>query len=156
MSENKNKRNISLPGNAKISINHYNLPASILGGLTYNSYPVPLLLDGVNELHKNLFDFLTSISDFHERRSLFYEYMQAHFQLSNLSQMGYSEDSSVNRIKINYKRIIFGWHMNPDGLERAVLKRWSESRFGLIPRYHKTSTLSAVMHDLPSSLVIMY
>jgi len=108
MSENKNKRNISLPGNAKISINHYNLPASILGGLTYNSYPVPLLLDGVNELHKNLFDFLTSISDFHERRSLFYEYMQAHFQLSNLSQMGYSEDSSVNRIKINYKRIIFG------------------------------------------------
>jgi len=126
-----------LSDNCYMSINHCNLPAKILGGLTYNSHPIPLALDGVKELHKSLFHYLDKAKSFAERQPLFFKYMNAHFQLNDLSQMGQCDSSNFNRKKINYKRIIFGWHMNPDGLEGAVLKRWVESRFGLSPRYHK-------------------
>jgi NAD+--dinitrogen-reductase ADP-D-ribosyltransferase len=45
----------SLPGSARLPINRCNLPASILGSLSYQRHPVPLKLDGVEELHRSLF-----------------------------------------------------------------------------------------------------
>ena len=38
-----------------LPINRCNLPAVILGGLTFQRHPAPLLLDGVAELHHRLF-----------------------------------------------------------------------------------------------------
>lgn len=138
MGINPNNKNIILPANAQLSINHCNLSARILGGLTYNEHPVPLELDGVNELHNNLFWFLKPVVDLNERRNLFDSYMNAHFQLEYNQRTKPRKSAVFNRDKINYKRIILGWHMNPDSIEGAVLKRWAESRFGLLPRYHKT------------------
>ena len=45
----------TLPRNARLPINRCNLPAVVLGGLTYQKYPSPLLIDGVAELHGDLF-----------------------------------------------------------------------------------------------------
>ncbi|MDX1812465.1 MAG: NAD(+)--dinitrogen-reductase ADP-D-ribosyltransferase [Gammaproteobacteria bacterium] len=137
MTKSINKKIPVLRGDTNVSINHCNLPASILGGLVYNAHPVPLELDGVSDLHKNLFVHLSKLDTFQARQKLFFEYMRAHFQLDDLSQMGLSDFTRVNRKKINYQRIILGWHMNPDSMEGAVLKRWAESRFGLSPRFHK-------------------
>jgi len=137
MSDKFNNNFLTLPSNAQLQINRCNLPASIIGGLTYNEQPVPLLLDSVAEMHKNLFLHLKKFDDIAIRRSLFYEYMNGHFQLSDLSQMGQSDTARLNRKNVNYKKIIFGWHMNPNGFEGAVIKRWVESRFGLLPRFHK-------------------
>ena len=126
----------SLPKHATFLFNHCNVTSDVIAGLTYNQHPVPLLLDGVSELHKNLFKILSGIDEADQRHEVFEKYMNAHFQLNNLSEMGQSDDLAFNRKKINYKRIILGWHLNPNGLEAAVLKRWVESRFGLSPRFH--------------------
>ena len=40
----------SLPTWARLPINRCNLPAAILGSLTYQRHPVPLKLDGVEDL----------------------------------------------------------------------------------------------------------
>src|SRR5664279_2741734 len=45
----------TLPRDARLPINRCNLPAVVLGGLTYQQYPSPLLIDGVAELHRDLF-----------------------------------------------------------------------------------------------------
>lgn len=137
MSDKINNQNKTLPANAQLLMNHCNLPAAIIGGLSYNEQPIPLYVDGAREFYKDLFIYLENVNTFNERINLFSKYMQAHFQLNNLVQMGQSDNARLNRKKQNYKRIILGWHMNPNGYEGAVLKRWIESRFGLTPRFHK-------------------
>jgi len=137
MSDKNNNQSVTLPTSAQLTINHCNLPAAIIGGLSYNEFPVPLFIDGVHALHKNLFIFLDKIKTFEERRTLFYNYMQTHFQLDDLTQMGQNNSARLNRVRIDYKRLILGWHMNPNGHEGAVLKRWVESRIGLTPRFHQ-------------------
>ena len=127
----------TLPAHSTYLFNRCNLTSAVIAGLTYNKHPVPLALDGVNELHKNLYLLLARADSRIKRMEVFENYMDAHFQLKDLSEMGQSDDLTFNRKKINYKRIILGWHLNPNGLEAAVLKRWVESRFGLSPRFHK-------------------
>ena len=50
----------SLPREARLPINRCNLPAVMLGSLTFQRYPTALLLDGVAELHHDLFRRLES------------------------------------------------------------------------------------------------
>jgi NAD+--dinitrogen-reductase ADP-D-ribosyltransferase len=125
----------SLPGWAGLPINHCNLPASILGSLSYQHHPVPLRLDGVAELHRSLFAALDALPDPGSRAQLFMAHMAALFSLGHPEEAGYSE-ASPDRTRATYLRMLRGWAFNPDGQEGAVLKGWVESRFGLMPRHH--------------------
>ncbi|VAX12354.1 NAD(+)--dinitrogen-reductase ADP-D-ribosyltransferase [hydrothermal vent metagenome] len=136
---NPKPRFLSLPDSARLPINHCNLPADILGSLTFQQYPTDLLLDGVNALHHGLFSELDKCSDVPQRGQIFMNYMQACFQLATPEEAGAGPDS---RYKANYLRLLRGWMFDADEQEAAVLKAWIESRFGLLTRYHKARITS--------------
>jgi NAD+--dinitrogen-reductase ADP-D-ribosyltransferase len=140
MDENKQSdlKPTSLPAYARLSINHCNLPAVILGSLTFQQHPVPLMLDGVQELHDELFTSLKGLSKREQRAIHFMDYMRSGFLLDNLDEAGFDvAQRRHKRDKADYLRILRGWMFDPDGKEAAVLKSWVESRFGLLPRNHK-------------------
>jgi NAD+--dinitrogen-reductase ADP-D-ribosyltransferase len=118
-----------------LPINRCNLPAVILGSLTFQKHPAPLVLDGVAELHADLFAKLDGIEDRTERAQCFRDYVTVHFRLDHLEDAG-SDTRSKKREKANWLRVLRGWGFDADGREGAVLKGWVESRFGLIPRFH--------------------
>lgn len=124
----------SLPREARLPINRCNLPAVVLGSLTYQQYPSPLLLDGVAELHGDLFRRLDAAAP-EARAEAFRDYLTVHFRLERPEDMGFT-GRRKSRIKANYVRMIRGWSFDSDSREGAVLKGWVESRFGLMPRYH--------------------
>jgi len=127
----------SLPTSACLPINRCNLPAKILGSLTYQLHPVPLLLDGVRVLHKALWQRLDEIESVEERGRFFTDYMNANFRLHHLEDAGLTDKHDKARINADYLRMLRGWLFDPDSREGAVLKGWVESRFGLLPRWHK-------------------
>jgi NAD+--dinitrogen-reductase ADP-D-ribosyltransferase len=124
----------SLPREARLPINRCNLPAVVLGGLTYQQYPSPLLIDGVAELHADLFRRLLAAAPA-ARGEVFRDYLTVRFRLERPEEIGFTGQRK-NRIKANYVRMIRGWSFDADSREGAVLKGWVESRFGLMPRYH--------------------
>lgn len=135
----------SLPKSARLPINRCNLPAVILGSLTFQQHPTPLVLDGVAELHRDLFERLARLKMPHQRAEVFRDYMTVHFRLEHPEEIGFSEQVKRSRVKANWMRVLRGWAFDPDGREAAVLKGWVESRFGLTPRHHVEG-----LHD-PSS-----
>lgn len=127
---------LTLPGYARLPINRCSLPAAILGSLSYQRHPVPLALDGVGELHKELFRHLDAEADPSVRAKMFQRHMAAVFSLDQPEEAGYSSTSPRARAKASYLRMLRGWTFDSDGMEGAVLKSWVESRFGLLTRYH--------------------
>lgn len=126
----------TLPDYARLSINRSNLPAVILGSLTFQRHPTTVLIDGVHELHHALFEHLNHFESASQRAELFMRYMAAHFCLDALDEAGYSEGGRIDRGKADYIRLLRGWFFDSEGREGAVWKGWVESRFGLLPRYH--------------------
>lgn len=124
----------TLPRGARLPINRCNLPAVVLGSLTYQRHPAPLVLDGVAELHRDLFRRL-ELAVPAERPQVFADYMTVLFQLEWPEQMGFTGHHGA-RAKANYIKTVRGWSFDSDGREGAVLKGWVESRFGLAARYH--------------------
>ncbi|MGA7178012.1 MAG: NAD(+)--dinitrogen-reductase ADP-D-ribosyltransferase [Thiobacillaceae bacterium] len=127
---------LTLPRYARLPINRCSLPAAILGSLSYQRHPVPLALDGVVELHKELFRHLDAEADAPVRAGVFQRHMAAVFSLDQPEEAGYSTTSPLARAKASYLRMLRGWAFDSDGMEGAVLKGWVESRFGLLTRHH--------------------
>ena len=126
-----------LPRHACLPINRCNLPASILGSLTFQRHPSPLVLDGVAELHRDLFAALDALAECPRRARHFIDYMTVHFRLEHLDEAGLDAAAPHHRGKANYQRLLRGWAFDADSREGAVLKGWVESRFGLLPRFHR-------------------
>jgi len=127
----------TLPATARLPINRCNLPAVILGGLTYQLYPVALEIDGIRAFHRDLFHVLAPLQQHRERAECFVDYMAVHFCLHTLEDVGLSpERVRKSRRNANYLRMVRGWSFDSDGREGAVLKHWVETRFGLLARHH--------------------
>jgi NAD+--dinitrogen-reductase ADP-D-ribosyltransferase len=125
-----------LPRMARLPINRCNLPATILGGLTFQRSPVALELDGVTQFHHGFFALLDQLKDAEERARAFNLHMNAAFYLDQPEQAGFSIHTKNKRQKADYLRMVRGWSFDSDGREGAALKGWVESRFGLLPRHH--------------------
>lgn len=126
-----------LPARARLPVNRCNLPAVVLGGLTFQRNPSPLVLDGVPELHAELFTMLDELETPAERAERFADYMTVHFLLEEPEAAGLDPEQRRNRAKADYLRVLRGWSFDSDSREGAVLKGWAESRFGLLPRHHR-------------------
>ncbi|MBK7954709.1 MAG: NAD(+)--dinitrogen-reductase ADP-D-ribosyltransferase [Candidatus Accumulibacter sp.] len=126
----------TLPRLARLPINRCNLPADILGGLTYQRHPTPLQIDGVADLHKPLWALLDDIPGDSERAQRFADYMESHFRLKQPEDAGLAAGQSGRRARASYLRVVRGWAFDSESREAAVLKGWVESRFGLCPRHH--------------------
>jgi NAD+--dinitrogen-reductase ADP-D-ribosyltransferase len=125
-----------LPRTAHLPINRCNLPATILGGLTFQHSPVTLELDGVAQFHRGFFALLDGLDETEERARAFSLHMNAAFYLDQPEQAGYAINKKNKRQKADYLRMVRGWSFDSDGREGAALKGWVESRFGLLPRHH--------------------
>lgn len=127
-----------MPMFACSSLNRCNIPATILGGQTYQQHPIPLFIDCVAELHKDFFLSLETILSTQQRTLHFRQYMCSAFLLGKSEEAGFTpETCSVQRDKLDYLRLLRGWMFNSDGVEGAVMKRWVESRFGLLTLNHR-------------------
>jgi NAD+--dinitrogen-reductase ADP-D-ribosyltransferase len=124
----------TLPRAARLPINRCNLPAVVLGSLIFQQHPSPLLIDGVAELHRDLFARLDAVPPA-LRAEVFRDYLTVRFRLEWPEEVGLS-GARKGRAKANWVRAIRGWSFDSDSREGAVLKGWVESRFGLTPRYH--------------------
>lgn len=130
----------TLPAWARRSINRCNLPPVILGSLTFQQQPEPLLIDGVQALHRPFFTALDELEQPQERALHFRQYMCSAFLLNQVEAAGADpQHQRLKRHKADYLRLLRGWMFNADGVEAAVLKHWVESRFGLLPRNHRGS-----------------
>lgn len=125
----------TLPDHAWLPINRCNLPAVILGSLSFQRHPTELKIDGVEELHHDLFERLDRLHLAHQRAQVFRDYMTVVFRLERPEELGWSEGCG-GRIKATWARVLRGWAFDANGREAAVLKGWVESRFGLLPRHH--------------------
>lgn len=126
----------TLPRLARLPINRCNLPADILGGLTYQRHPTSLQIDGVADLHKPLWALLDDVPGAGERAERFAAYMENHFRLRHPEDAGFVKGQSGARAKTSYLRVVRGWAFDSESREAAVLKGWVETRFGLTPRHH--------------------
>lgn len=137
------KHHPTLPRQAQRPINRCNLPPKILGSLQFQRYPQPLLLDGVRELHRDLFRRLDALATAEQRAQQFIDYMCVRFLLHQPDEAGFSPGARIDRHKADYLRLLRGWSFDSEGREGAVLKGWVESRFGLVPRFHQQAIHSA-------------
>jgi NAD+--dinitrogen-reductase ADP-D-ribosyltransferase len=98
---------------------------------------MPVELDGVAGLHGDLLHRLAELGNASDRAAQFSDYMHVRFLLGHREDAGWTPGQRRDRSKADYRRLVRGWMFDPNGLEAAVLKGWVESRFGLIPRYHR-------------------
>ena len=108
-----------LPRTARLPINRCNLPADILGGLTFQRHPVQIELDSVAQLHRGLFALLDRIDDAKERARAFILHMNASFYLDEPEQAGLTSHARHKRQKADYLRMVRGY--STDYLSTSLL-----------------------------------
>ncbi len=116
------------------SFNNCNLPPWVIASHHFNENPQPLEIQGVKTGNRFLFDRLATICSQEERAMVFNDYMSVKFQLHHWQDQ---TDTARKSIKNSYLRFLRGWMMDSNSVEGAVLKRWVESRIGIMPSFHK-------------------
>ncbi len=115
------------------------VPAPLLASAAFNAHPAPLRIAGTCEAHPGLFTLLESSHDLVEAHDMFVHYLSIAFGLRKpeaheLSSLGRAEQ---RRWRSSWRKLLQGWGMDANGPAGAVLKGWVESRFGLVPSFHK-------------------
>lgn len=117
------------------STNLVSIPTGLLASTAFNDYPLPLSINGVREMNRPFFDMLAKASSSAEAGDIFEHYMQLLFGLDGTALVG--DEGGKRRFRSSYRRLLEGWGFDSNGPEGAVLKGWVESRFGLLPTFHK-------------------
>ena len=135
------------------STNLVGVPAPVLGSSAFNINPVALAIAGTREAHSGLFALLDRSQDLIEAREMFVHYLVIAFGLRKpepheLPELGLAEQ---RRWRSSWRKLLQGWGMDSNGAAGAVLKGWVESRFGLVPSFHK-----APLARFPSPAWITY
>ena len=105
------------------------VPAQRLCETSFNADPQPLQIAGVRQAHAGLFNDLQRCADAAQARALFASYMDTCFELTL--------PGPARRRRPSYLKLLQGWGQDANGPAGAVLKGWVESRFGLVPLFHK-------------------
>lgn len=116
------------------SFNNCNLPPWVIASRHFCEHPQKIEVQGVKEANRFLFQRLSELADPDERAHAFNDYMSVKFQLHNWQ--GQTETARKS-IRNSYLRFLRGWMMDSNSVEGAVLKRWVESRMGILPLYHR-------------------
>ncbi|TAN71709.1 MAG: NAD(+)--dinitrogen-reductase ADP-D-ribosyltransferase [Magnetospirillum sp.] len=119
------------------STNLVGLPTDLLASATFNLHPLALHISGVREMNGSLFEMLSQAKDLTEAGEAFTCYMMAMFGIDPEQMEAERVKGGPRRYRSSFLRLLKGWGYDSNGPEGAVLKGWVESRFGLIPTYHK-------------------
>ncbi|WP_238446894.1 NAD(+)--dinitrogen-reductase ADP-D-ribosyltransferase [Azohydromonas australica] len=125
------------------------IPAPLLGGVEFNAHPRRLRIAGARASSAGLFALLDQCGHADEAREVFEHYMELVFGLAKPA--GRAPSSENRRWKASYLKLLQGWGMDANGPAGAVLKGWVESRFGLVPTFHK-----APLQRFPSPAWVAY
>ena len=116
------------------STNRIGIPTQLLASVVFNDHPQALRISGVRETNPVLFRMLGDAANAEEAAEAFQNYMNAVFGLDGMSIV---DSQGRRRFRSSYLRLLQGWGHDSNGPEGAVLKGWVESRFGLLPNFHK-------------------
>lgn len=117
------------------STNLVGIPTGLLASTAFNAHPLPLHINGAREMNPGLFRLLDNTSDAQEAAQVFEHYMAMLFELN---ATGEGEAAAERRrFRSSYLRLLQGWGFDSNNAQGAVLKGWAESRFGLLPNFHK-------------------
>jgi NAD+--dinitrogen-reductase ADP-D-ribosyltransferase len=117
------------------STNLVGIPAPVLASAAFNAHPQRLHIGGARESNAGLFALLERSRDAEEAREVFAHYMSIVFSLASSGKAGPAE---ARRRKSSYLKLLQGWGLDANGASGAVLKGWVESRFGMVPTFHKS------------------
>jgi NAD+--dinitrogen-reductase ADP-D-ribosyltransferase len=122
------------------------MPTDLLASVTFNAHPVPLHISGLREMNPSLFEMLSQAESQEEAGEAFYKYMMAMFGIDPEQQdrersAPTKGKTAVRHYRASFLRLLKGWGYDSNAPEGAVLKGWVESRFGLLPTYHKEMIL---------------
>lgn len=129
------------------------VPTPVLASAAFNAHPTRLAIAGTREAHTGLFSLLERSRDLNEAYDMFAHYLAISFglhkpQAQELDSLGAAER---RRWRSSWRKLLQGWGMDSNGAAGAVLKGWVESRFGLVPSFHK-----APLARFPSPAWIAY
>lgn len=117
------------------STNLVGIPSGLIASPSFNEHPVRLTINGARQTNRALFSMLADATTPAEAMAAFQIYMRAVFELAAAPTR---DRHGRKRYRASYLRLIGGWGFDANGREGAVLKGWVESRFGLMPTFHKT------------------
>jgi NAD+--dinitrogen-reductase ADP-D-ribosyltransferase len=131
------------------STNLVGVPTWVLASAAFNAHPQALHIGGTRAAHHGLFALLARCADMQEAGDVFTHYMTLAFGLQPDAEAR-SEDEA-RRWRSSYVKLLQGWGLDSNGAAGAVLKGWVESRFGLVPSFHKS-----VLARFPSPAWVSY
>jgi NAD+--dinitrogen-reductase ADP-D-ribosyltransferase len=111
------------------------VPAPLLASTAFNAHPQPLTIAGARAAHRGLIDLLARAPGPAECRAVFAHFMRLAFGLAPPGEGAGAAER--RRWKTSYLKLLQGWGLNANGPAGAVLKGWVESRFGLVPTFHR-------------------
>jgi len=115
------------------STNMVGVPIGMIGSTAFNLGRRRLTIHGTRETHPGLFRLLATCDSQADAAEVFEHYMQMEFGLDPLPH----EQPAERRRVISYIELLRGWGVDSNCPKAAVLKSWVESRFGLVPIFHK-------------------
>lgn len=122
------------------------VPALQLASTAFNAQPLPLSIRGTQAAHPALFEQLETAANLLAARDTFVRYMDDAFALhkpphpthpSHPPLAGAAWSGDHRRWRTSWRKLLQGWGMDANGPAGAVIKGWVESRFGLVPTFHK-------------------
>jgi NAD+--dinitrogen-reductase ADP-D-ribosyltransferase len=126
-------RNIALAGH---STNLLGVPTALVAGADFNEHPFELHIHGTRETNAGLFDKLAGARTVAEAGVLFQDYMSLVFGFEDEQRLK-TDALGRRRFRSSYLSLLQDWGFDSNNAQSAVLKGWVESRFGLLPTYHK-------------------
>jgi NAD+--dinitrogen-reductase ADP-D-ribosyltransferase len=116
--------------------NMVGVPTNILSAVAFNERPRACRIHGTRGTHGILFEALDGVPHPDAAAEVFQYYMSRTFGL-NPDFSGTEGADGKRRFRASYLRLLKGWMFDSNNAEGAVLKGWVESRFGLLPTWHK-------------------
>lgn len=117
------------------STNLVGLPTPVLASAAFNAHPLPLHIAGTREAHGGLFALLARSSSLDEAQDMFGHYLEIAFGLRPAPADACAAEQ--RRWRSSYVKLLQGWGLDSNSPSGAVLKGWVESRFGLVPTFHR-------------------
>lgn len=118
------------------STNLIGIPTALLASTEFNQQPHSITIHGTREAHPSLFRLLNEHGHSQEEAAeVFVHYMDMVFGLEKPDPN--APRPKDRRFHASYLKLLQGWGFDSNSAQGAVLKGWVESRFGLVPTFHK-------------------
>jgi NAD+---dinitrogen-reductase ADP-D-ribosyltransferase len=108
----------------------------VIQSVDFNDDPTELHIAGAREDHAVLFERLEAARGQEDAAEIFQTYLAELFGLPQGFVRQHGTDGH-GHFKSSYLRLMKGWMFDANNAEGAVLKGWVESRFGLLPTWHR-------------------